>query len=208
MADEKRMHKSFIERPRHASIRKEMSFFGTMSLDDEISTGNINRQSACQSPTFLRTHSSNGIFSSPRKSRSVSRFLGGLISTSPMNSNTNISDTSDSSVSIRFKIGNCASLNNLSRLSRCQTIPIKQSESLILCNVDHIIDENSEITHSLSEIDERYRCRKSASVKLLDQSVNNNNQRSLSRIARLRPPHLRRRSISCDSWDTDQQNMR
>lgn len=156
---------------------------------------------------FDERESSNGIFSSPRKSR----FLGGLISTSPMNSNNNISNSSESSVSIRFQIGNCASLNNLSRLvslSRAQTNPMKQSDSLILCNVDHIIDENSEISHSLSEIDERIRYRKSASVKLLDQSANNNNLKSLSRIARLRPPHLRHRSISCDSWDTDQQNLR
>lgn len=221
MAGEKnnRMCTSFIERSHHSSMRKEMSFFGTMSLDDNSDFVRNNR-SACNSPKFLRTQSSSGIFVSPRKSRSVTRFLGGLISTSSTSTNstqsTNIGDVYASSASIRDKIINCSSLSNLSRLmsasARISTTGINRSElSVLRRNVDHVIDENCEIRHSLSDIDKRHQDNKMASAKLLEicgAATNNNNQRSSNRMKRLRSLQSRRRSISCDSWEIEKENKR
>lgn len=208
MSKENRMCTSFSERNHHSPMRKELTFFGTISLDDvdDDKTIQTNR-SACNSPKFLRTQSSSGLFATPKKSRSVTRFLGNLINSSTQN----VSDAYVSSGSIRDKINNCSSLNNLSRLmslsTRNQTNTINQCESFTLHNKNNDgIDEHSKFRH-LHGNDKRQRDSKTVNtIKLLELCANN--QRSSNRIARLRLLQSRRRSVSCDSWDIDKQQKR
>lgn len=175
---------------RISSVRNETSHSG-MSLDENL-TANRNNPKASGVPKFLRTQSSSVILPSPRKSRSATRFLGSLMHTS-------VSDSFGSKSSIRDKNSNYSSLNNLARLmspsNRNTASSLNHSKSLR--SVDHIIDENTELRTSSSNLDEdntddNFSIRNSSEFSA-------NSSRSSSRLSRYRMQHFRRRSISWDS---------
>lgn len=175
---------------RFPSTQKELKFFGvaTMSFDDELAARASRMKLAQQSPKFLRTQSSGGLFASPRKSRSATRFIGGLISNM---SNSTASDTYGSNGSIPDKNYNYSSLNNLSRpqnLSQSSHSMNYASKLALMHSTENTIDEDCEFQHAKYEPPEI-------------ASENTSNQRTLNPMTLLRAHRFRSRSISVDSWE-------
>lgn len=171
---------------RHSSVRNESSSSGTLSFDDVL-----NDKQKSGAPKFLRTQSSSVILPSPRKSRSATSFLSGLIQ-------SNANDSFGTKNSIHDKNCNYSSLNNLSRLmspsNRKTAFTLNQSKSLR--RGDHVIDENTEF-RSYGNNDENNGDPNGSVPNLLEFGAGG----TTSRLARYRMNHFRRRSIS---WDSSQ----